>query len=405
MGGWGSTGRIRGALLCAVMPTAVAAALAGPAAALDLAAAPTASPLGSGQPAVLALSPDEGPTVGGTKVTIAGEHLAGVTTVSFGGAPVTLKKPSKSQTTIKVVAPAGSAGTVDVTVTGPEGTSEVVPGDEYTYVASPPAITKLSPDFGPGAGGKPIVIHGVDFGEASEVDFGGESIPFTLKNSRTIKATVPPAHTISSVPVTVTTPEGTSTVTPASEYTYSAEFPAVEELDPPAVLAAGGATVRIVGAGFLGATKVAIDHKPASFEVLNDAEIDAIAPPDTVSKVPVQVTTPEGTSPEKCASQFCKPVPHFEYFGPMVTLVEPDSGPAAGGTAITVTGSGFGTGKEETAILIGRSFATEVHCASSSVCTAVTAAAKKAGTQPLTVRIKSNKPERTSEEEASFSYE
>lgn len=404
MGGRGSTGRIRDALLCAIATTCAVAAFAGPAAALDLAAAPAASPLDAGQPTVLALSPDEGPTVGGTKVTITGEHLAGVTTVGFGGTPVTLKKPSKSQTTIKVVAPAGS-GTVDVTVTSPEGTSEAVPGDEYTYVASLPTITKLSPDFGPGAGGKPIVIHGVNFGEASEVDFGGESIPFTLKNSRTIKATVPPAHTIGSVAVTVTTPEGTSTVTPASEYTYSAEFPAVEELDPPGVLAAGGATVRIIGAGFLGATKVAIDHKSTSFEVLNDAEIDAVAPPDTVSKVPVQVTTPEGTSPEKCASQSCKPVPHFEYFGPTVTSVEPSSGPAAGGTAITVTGSGFGTGKEETAILIGRSFASEVHCASSSVCTAVTTAANKPGTQPLTVRIKSNKPERTKEEEASFTYE
>jgi hypothetical protein len=40
-------------------------------------------------PAVTGVSPDNGPTIGGTKVTIIGEHLAGTTKVSFGGLEAT----------------------------------------------------------------------------------------------------------------------------------------------------------------------------------------------------------------------------------------------------------------------------------------------------------------------------
>ena len=40
-----------------------------------------------------------------------------------------------SSTSLTAVAPAGTAGTVDVRVTTPSGTSPVVPADHFTYKA------------------------------------------------------------------------------------------------------------------------------------------------------------------------------------------------------------------------------------------------------------------------------
>jgi serine/threonine-protein kinase len=55
---------------------------------------------------------------------------------------------------------------------------------------------------------------------------------------------------------------------------------------------------------------------------------------------------------------------------PSVTGVSPSSGPAAGGTTITVHGTGFST--SNTSISVGGSSATNVSCSSSTTCTATT---------------------------------
>src|ERR1700760_505450 len=303
---------------------------------LRLVAAPAASPLlSTGPPSVLSVTPDEGTNVGGTKVAIGGERLTGVTTVDFGATPVALKKPSKSATTIKVVAPSGT-GTVDVTVTGPEGTSAATRSDRFTYTPSSPVISKLSPDHGGAAGGIALSVSGVNFSGATAVHFGTTSAPFTVKSAKVIKTTVPPAHAVGPVGVTVTTPEGTSA---PSAYVYEAESPAVEELPSTWGPAVGGNTVPVRGKGFLGASRVTFDGNEAvSFETISDTEISAVAPPGTVSKVAVQVTTPEGTSRANCPGRGCKPVPHYEYREPTGTPIEPGTGRLPGGTPAAIPG-------------------------------------------------------------------
>jgi IPT/TIG domain len=387
---------------------ALGAGAAGSASALRLTSAPGAAPLASSGPTVLSVAPDEGPSAGGTKVTISGERFAGATTVSFGSTVVTLKKPSKSQTTIKVVAPAAVAlGTVDVTVTSPEGTSEATPADEFTYTASLPVIGKLSPSHGPAAGGKSISINGENLTGATSVRFGSQSVPFTVKSAKDIKATVPAATAIGSVDVTVTTPEGTSAIVPADEYTYEAEFPAVEELSPGSGPATGGTTISVKGEGFIGVSEVDFEGIPAaSFEFVNDGEILVVSPAHSVRKVSITVTTPEGTSPATCPGRTCKPVPKFEFVHPTVTSVEPKSGPVAGGTPITITGTGFATSAGETLIQVGKTYATSVHCSSFTTCTGITGAAKKAGASPVIVRIRTNVSEASEPNaEATFTYE
>src|SRR6202034_4844027 len=81
-------------------------------------------------PAVTGISPNSGSTAGGTKVTLTGTNLSGATGVSFGGASASIVSDSSTQ--ISVTSPAASAGTVNVTVTTPGGTSATGSADHFT---------------------------------------------------------------------------------------------------------------------------------------------------------------------------------------------------------------------------------------------------------------------------------
>lgn len=361
----------------------------------------------SASPVVLAVTPDEGTTFGGTKVTITGEGFSGATSVDFGSTTVMLAKPEKSKTKIKVVAPPGAVGSVDVTVSTPEATSAVTPSDQFTYVKSPPVLLKLSPDHGVARGDRPLTINGENFTGATAVYIGGTSVPFTLKSASVIKATTAVATNLGAEDVTVVTPEGTSEAGPGSEYFYEAEPPVLTRMSPGAGPASGGTTVILFGEGFLEASQVKFERTPVtSFKVLDDTQLEVVTPPETVAKVPIYVTTPLGTSQGLgCKEPDCGKEKKFEYDDPTVTSVEPENGPIAGGTPITIHGTGFAIAKGETEIQVGKALATSVSCSSIDVCTGVTAAGKL-GAQPVIVRIKTNNPQKSSESEAPlFTYE
>jgi FG-GAP repeat/IPT/TIG domain len=85
-------------------------------------------------PSVTRVKPASGPLKGGNTVKVIGTHFAQGATVDFGSnASPTVTYVSGTE--LKAVAPAGSAGTVDVTVTSPDGsaTSPISTADEYTY--------------------------------------------------------------------------------------------------------------------------------------------------------------------------------------------------------------------------------------------------------------------------------
>jgi len=84
-------------------------------------------------PAVSLVTPASGPTAGGTIVTILGSNFTGASAVTFGGTAATNFKVV-SDTAVVATAPPHAAGTVDVTVTTPSGTSAQVTADHYTYV-------------------------------------------------------------------------------------------------------------------------------------------------------------------------------------------------------------------------------------------------------------------------------
>ena len=92
--------------------------------------------------------------------------------------------------------------------------------------------------------------------------------------------------------------------------------------------------MTITGTSFTGATAVDFGTTPATnFTVVNDTTITADSPAGT-GTVDVTVTTPVGTSATSPADQFT----YTAVAAPTVTGLSPTTGPATGGTLVTITG-------------------------------------------------------------------
>ena len=236
---------------------------------------------------------------------------------------------------------------------------------EYeTSTPSAPAVTSLSPTSGPAAGGTSVTITGTGFTGATVVDFGTTAATdVTVVNSTTITADSPAGT--GTVNVTVTTPVGTSATSTADQFTYTiAAAPTVTGLSPTSGPAAGGTSVTITGTSFTGATVVDFGTTAATdVTVVNSTTITADSPAGT-GTVNVTVTTPVGTSATSTADQFTYTAIAA---APTVTGLSPTSGPAAGGTLVTITGTSF-TGA--TVVDFGTTAATDVTVVNSTTITA-----------------------------------
>lgn len=296
--------------------------------------------------------------------------------------------------------PSGYKGDWEMTLPAP---------GEYTVTAYPPASDagSLAPDtIGPeyfAAGGE----DGADFylpslsPEPPGVSFGGQS------------ATVPTAYWASPAPLSVPgcqngtgvavvssvdpatgTPDveiGRLAESPAGSGTYTATVPplypahgaatvsaqtacpAQTALLPSSGPAQGGNEVQLTGAGFTGATAVLFGGKRAgSFTVASGSEIDAVAPAGS-GTVQVSVVTPGGTITSASLAG-------YTYLS--VGSIYPASGRAGGGTAVTITGSGF-SGLQ--ALYFGATPAGHVDVVSNTEVTATVPAGKPGATVPVTI--------------------
>ena len=167
-------------------------------------------------PTVTSISPTQGPTGGGTVVTVTGTNFASGATVSFGGVAATGVTVA-SATSLTATAPAGT-GTVNATVTTSGGTSATTAADQFTYLA-PPTVTSISPTQGPTGGGTVVTVTGRNFASGATVSFGGVAATGVTVASATSLTATSPAGT-GTVNTTVTTSGGTSATSTADQFTY-----------------------------------------------------------------------------------------------------------------------------------------------------------------------------------------
>lgn len=143
--------------------------------------------------------------------------------------------------------------------------------------------------------------------------------------------------------------------------------------------ASGGTSVRIMGTNLAGVSAVDFGSSAASsVHVVSPSEVTAVSPPAASGPAAVSVTSAEGTTePAQQAS--------FRFSPPSLTEVSPRFGELAGGTVVTLRGSGFTPGEAGTKVLFGRVAAGSVWCASTTTCTALTSAARRAGSVQVEV--------------------
>jgi phospholipase C len=116
------------------------------------------------------------------------------------------------------------------------------------------------------------------------------------------------------------------------------EPPAVTSLSPVAELQSGGSPVTIEGANLAHATSVSFGAKVASsFTVVSPTAIEAVAPSGS-GTVDVTVANAGGTSATGPGDRFTY-VPKGPR--PAIESIAPTAGPSAGGTSVTIHGSGF----------------------------------------------------------------
>ncbi|MBB4836950.1 hypothetical protein HNP52_000001, partial [Sphingomonas kyeonggiensis] len=331
-------------------------------------------------PTVTSVSPIAGPTGGGTAVTITGTNFTGTTGaagVKFGAANAT-GYTVNSSTQITATAPAGAAGTVDITVTNGGNTSATSSADQYTYVAAP-TVTAVSPTAGPTAGGTTVVITGTGFSAApgtGAVKFGASNATYTINSNTQITATSP-ANSAGTYDITVTTPGGTSATSASDQYTYVAA-PTVSSVSPIAGPTGGGTAVTITGANFSGATAVTFGGTAATgYTVMSGTQIIANAPAGAAGTVDIRVTTVGGTSATSANDQYTYVA------APTVTAVSPTAGPTAGGATVVITGTGFSAAPGTGAVRFGASNAT--YTINSNTQITATSPANSAGTYDITV--------------------
>lgn len=317
-------------------------------------------------PTISTINPAQGPTTGGTAVTLTGSGLTGATAVRFGSTPASYTVNSATQ--ITAVSPAGSAGAVAVIVVSPTGTSNAV---TFTYTtAATPVVTAVAPSSGPTSGGTSVVITGTGFTGTTAVRFADAPAASFTVNSPTQITAVTPAASPGAAPITVTTPGGTSGVS-SDAYFFYALPPTLTTANPVQGPTAGGVVVTLTGANLLNSSAVRFGSSNATaFTVVSSTQITATAPPGTGS-TQITVTTPGGSS---------NPVAFAYIAAPVLTGLVPDSGPTSAGTVVTLIGANLTTATKVT-------FGTQSTAFTVVSDTQITATAPAGATGPVTVSV------------------
>lgn len=207
--------------------------------------------------------------------------------------------------------------------------------------AQTPTVGAISPTTGSTAGGTLVTITGSGFTAGTRVLFGGTPAPQVTVSSANVLVATTPAGAAGNVAVVVINLDGTAGAT-QFQYQTTAQTGSVSITSLNPIPSPGGSTtVYISGSGFVNGALVTLGGvSVGSGGVISPTLIVAVAPAgvnaDTATVTNVDgsfASYPTGTTPGA--------VPAPSATQPVVTAVQPPSGSPAGGTAVSISGTGF----------------------------------------------------------------
>ena len=316
--------------------------------------------------AVTGVSPNSGPTTGGTNITITGSGFAPGDLIEIaqghGAGPTAILA-----TNVNVVSPTQITATTGgnaipgyfhlFVVDSVGSTSTATNADLFTYI-SHPAVTGVSPNSGPTTGGTNITITGSGFapGDLIEIAQGHGAGPTAIlaTNVNVVSPTQITATTGgNAIPgyfhlFVVDSVGSTSTATNADLFTYISH-PAVTGVSPNSGPTTGGTNITITGSGFAPGDliEIAQGHGAGPTAILA-TNVNVVSPTQITATtggnaIPgyfhLFVVDSVGSTSTATNADLFTYISH-----PAVTGVSPNSGPTTGGTNITITGSGFAPG-------------------------------------------------------------
>ena len=318
----------------------------------DLSRAQTAQ----SSPTIASISPPQGPSAGGTSVTITGTDFKAGLNVFIGGRPAT-NVAVVSPTQINAVTPqavSALGGGVNVMVQNTDGGVVTLNG-AYFYLAfeSPLALTGVDPIIGPNSGGTQVTITGTGFNAAASVYFNGVPAAFANPLGGSAMFVRTPSNVTGPVTITIVNPDG-ATVSRANGFTYTGGIN-VSRAVPAGGAVAGGTTVTVFGDGFRPGATVKLGDVPATSVIyVNSSQLVVKSAPSAIGTSKITVTNPGGENGSGGGFTYG---PLAGTTPPVITGLLPLNGTSQGGTQVTLTGTGFSGGA---AVYFGGSLAPSV---------------------------------------------
>jgi hypothetical protein len=283
-------------------------------------------------PSVVSVLATTGILAGGETVTITGTDFdLTAASVTIGGNPCTSVSITNS-TTITCLTPSNTAGTYDIIVTNTDDNQFGTGSSLFTYNPAP-TISSLSLGYGSLAGGEVISINGTNFltGALAYINNVPCSVS-TVMSTTQINCTVPgPGLGLTDVKVVNL---DLQQFIKSSSYTYRAP-PTITGISPIAGPLAGGQTVTLTGTGFMSGLDILINGTSCT-------SINRINATTATCVTNVEVAGSYAVTATNLDAQTVTQAGFYEYIpAPTVTSISPAFGDVAGGTTVTVTGTGF----------------------------------------------------------------
>ncbi len=311
-------------------------------------AAPREEARADGPPTISSFSPTSSPSTGGTFLTIYGSgFVPGSTTYVTVGGSLATGVTVVNAYQLTAVTPAGVTGSTNtqVVVINPDGQTATTTGFSFTggQTTNTGSVSVASINPSSGATGQLVTITGYGFDQNTNVFFGGVAAPSVVWMSANWLMTYAPAGISGSVQVQVVSSQGASGLSPtnftstASSGTSTGTH-SITSVSPTSISA--GATFLIYGSGFLNGATVSVGGYPATSVTFSSSGLlTATAPAGPSGLATVAVTNPGGTIATYNGLTYGSTTTTGGQ--PSVTSVSPSTGSSAGGTVVSINGSGF----------------------------------------------------------------